>query len=384
MNRKKILIVVQGFSIGGIIVSLKSLLSMIDTSKYQIDIFALNRAGEYLCRLPNCTILPENLWLSHVTHTLGKFKNVINKGLRVLRAICRRIGYNIEPFMCKLADKQLKFDNYDTVVNYAESIAHITCHYPVKRKVAWIHCDFKRYLSIVNRDESNIYRIFDKVVCVSDFAKGVFVECIPAMADKVVAIHNIIDVIGIRNEAKKPIDDTRYITDFFTIVSAGRLDPVKQFHLIPEIAAEIKQITDKPFVWYIIGGDNGDGKYLLNIQKKIDSLGVSQQVVLLGEKKNIYPYMANADLCVSTSVSESYPLVINEAKALGIPVVTNNFGSAKESVENGVDGWITSIEDEQMSSLIGKLIDFKLSLSKFGNSLDEKNKCILMSIYQVL
>lgn len=384
MKKKKILIVVQGFSIGGIIVSLNSMLSMLDTNKYQIEVFALNRAGEYLDRLPNCTILPENLWLSHATHTLGRFKNTINKGLRLLRAICRRIGWSIEPLLCRLADKQFNFSDYDTVVNYSESIAHVVCHYPVKRKVAWIHCDFKRYMNIVKRDETQVYGAFDMVVCVSEFAKELFAECIPTMASKAVAIHNIIDVLGIRKEAMNIVDDKMFKTDSFTIVSAGRLDPVKQFHLIPQIAAEIKQKTDRPFVWYIIGGGNGFLKYVDNIKHDIDSFGVSEQVILLGEKSNIYPYMAKADLYVSTSLSESFPLVINEAKALGIPVVSNDFGSAAESVENEVDGWITSIEGEKMSCLISELIDCKISLPKSASSLEDENKRILTAIYQVL
>ena len=64
-RKKRVLIVVQSFSIGGTIVSLHSLLSVIDTMKYEIDLFALVREGAYLDRMPNCTILPENIWLSH-------------------------------------------------------------------------------------------------------------------------------------------------------------------------------------------------------------------------------------------------------------------------------------------------------------------------------
>ena len=94
--------------------------------------------------------------------------------------------------------------------------------------------------------------------------------------------------------------------------------------------------------------------------------------------------LAKADLYVSTSLSESFPLVINEAKALGIPVVSNDFGSAAESVENEVDGWITSIEGEKMSCLISELIDCKISLPKSASSLEDENKRILTAIYQVL
>lgn len=384
MIKKKVLIVVPSFAIGGTIVSLNSMLSLIDTSRYDINIFALSRGGEYLNRLPNCTILPENMWLSHSVNGLGRFKGCVNKIFRIVRASCRRLRLSVEPLLCRFADKQFNFDQYDTVVCYVESIANVVCHYPAKRRVAWIHCDYKRYLSLVKKDETKIYEAFDSVVCVSEFAKKVFVECMPTMASKMMAIHNVINVDDIKQKAKERIDDERFKTDDFTIVSAGRLDPVKQFHLIPKLASDIKRRTDKNFVWYIIGGEKGAEEYVDGIKQDIERLGVSKQVVMLGEKSNVYPYMAKANLYVSTSLSESYPLVINEAKALGIPIVSNNFGSVAESVENGVDGFIVSLEGGEMCDLICELVNGNLHIENNDYYTKDINKQKYTLIYSVL
>lgn len=387
MNKKKILIVVPSFSIGGTIVSLNSLLSLIDTNKYDIDVFALNRVGEYLNRLPNCTILPENTWLSYIPHTLGGQSNIINKILRVIRAGCKRLGWSIEHLLCKLADRQINFSQYDTVVNYAESIADIVCHYPAKRRVTWIHCDYKRYLTLINgKNEKKAYEAYDNVVCVSEFARGIFVKCMPQMESRTVAIHNVINVDEIKQKAKESIEDNRFITDSFTIVSAGRLDPVKQFHLIPQLAANIKLKTDKKFVWYIIGGDRGFSSYVNNIKQDIEHLGVSDQVVLLGEKSNVYPYMAKADLYACTSLSESFPLVINEAKALGVPIISNNFGSAAESIENGVDGFVVSLENEAFCEKMLLMLSEQVELphKDAEEVFADKNKQIMNDIDVIL
>ena len=385
MKRKKILIVVPSFSIGGTIVSLNSLLSLIDTSKYDIDVFALNRSGEYLDRLPNCTILPENTWLSYIAHTLGLQSNIINKTLRIIRAGCRRLGWSIERVLCQLADKQINFSQYDTVVSYVESVANVVCHYPAKRRVAWIHCDYKRFRSLIMRDETKVYKNFNKVVCVSEFAKAAFIECIPTMASKVVAIHNVINVDDIKQKAKAPIDDKRFNTENYTIVSAGRLDPVKQFHLIPQLAADIKRKTDKKFVWYIIGGNRGFSEYVDKIKQDIECLGLSEQVVLLGEKSNVYPYMAKANLYACTSLSESFPLVINEAKALGVPIVSNNFGSAAESIEDGTDGFVSSIDDGSFSDQVLSILSgqVKWPIRNAKRVFADKNLSILNKIYKV-
>ncbi len=359
---KKILIVVPSFAIGGTIVSLHSLLSFIDTDHCSVDIFALNRKGEYLDRMPNSVVLPENIWLSYTLNEGGIFKRILNSSLRIVRAACRKLGMSIEPLLCRLADRKINFQQYDAVINYSESIANIVCSYPAKRRITWVHCDYERYLTLVNRDESKIYEAFDTVVCVSEFAKSVFCKCMPHMKDRTVVIHNIINTKGILEKAKEPIDDDNFKTDGYTIVSVGRLDPVKQFHLIPSLVAEIKKQTNKKFVWYIIGGDRGFESYVNGIKQDIVKLGVTEEVVMLGEKSNVYPYMAKADLYVSTSMSESFSLVINEAKALGVPIVCNNFGSASESITHGIDGFIVSVDDIEFKDIIVSLIEEEVSL----------------------
>ncbi len=384
MNKKKILIVVPSFDIGGTIVSLHSLMSVIDTSKYEIDIFALERKGIYLDKMPHCRILPENVWLSYEYLNGSTFKKVINKCLRIVRAGVRRLGGSIEPVLCKLANGRINFKQYDTIVNYAESVANIVCYYPAKRRVAWVHCDYQRYLTLVKRNESDVYKRYDTVVCVSEFAKSKFCDCLPQMTTKTVAIHNVINTEEIKRKAQETIDDYRFLTDNYTIVSAGRLDPVKQFHLIPRLAAEIKKQTDKKFVWYIIGGDRVFKSYVEGIKRDIVELGVSEEVVMLGEKSNIYPYMAKADLYVSTSLSESFPLVINEAKALGLPIVSNNFGSAAESIEDGVDGYVLPVGDVAFVERVVSIVKGEVTLKVDKKSNIDKNEIILNNIYKIL
>ena len=382
--KKQILIVVPSFSIGGTIVSLYSLLSVIDIKKYEIDVFALSKSGEYLDKLPNCTILPENLWLSNRYYGKNVIKRIVNRLLRIFCSIIKRLGLSLEPLMCKLADKSMNFSKYDTVVNYAESVANIVCYYPIKKRVAWVHCDYERYLSLVKRNEVKVYERYDTIVCVSEFAKSTFCKCLPQIATKTVAIHNIINVEDIHKKAQEPIEDNRFLTDNYIIVSVGRLDPVKQFHLIPQLVADIKKKTDKKFVWYIIGGDRGFESYVQGIRDDIVKLGVSDEVVMLGEKSNVYPYMAKADLYVSTSLSESFPLVINEAKALGIPIVSNNFGSASESVEDGVNGYVLPVGDVDFVERVALILSGEVTLKVNKKSNIDKNEIILNNIYKIL
>ena len=321
--------------------SLYSLLSVLDPNKIQVDIFSRVHSGPYYKRMPNCTILKENIWLSHTIYERSIFAKIATKLLLVIRKALEPLGVDMYVLYHRIGGKQIHSDEYDAVIGYDESMARLISYFPAKKRINWIHCDYKRFAQ--GRDETKYYDKIDTVVCVSTFVKGVFSEIYPRYAEKVFAIHNVINVEDIRKKAQENIDDKRFTIDAYTIVSCGRLDPVKQFSLIPRLAAQLKEKETKPFKWYIIGGGNDNEQKV--IETEIAKHKVQDIVFILGMKKNVYPYIAKSDLYVCTSSSESYPMVVNEAKALLIPVISNNFPSAVESIRNGIDGVICSMED---------------------------------------
>lgn len=338
---KKILFIVSEFCIGGTMSSLYSLLSVIDPQRIQVDIFSRVHSGPYYKRMPNCSILPENIWLSHSIYERSIFAKVATKVLLAIRKVLDPVGIDMYALYNFIGGKQIHSDEYDAVIGYDESMARLVSYFPAKKRINWIHCDYRRFAR--GKDEAKYYDKIHAIVCVSQFVKAVFTEIYPQYADKVYAIHNVINVEDIRKKAEAPIDDDRFQTDAYTIVSCGRLDPVKQFSVIPSLASQLKAEGAKPFKWYIIGGGNDVEQNA--IAEAITKCCVEDCVITLGMKTNVYPYIDNADLYVCTSSSESYPMVVNEAKALLIPVISNNFPSAKESIRNGIDGVICSMEE---------------------------------------
>ena len=387
MRKKKILVVIPSFSIGGTVIALHSWLSLLDTTKFEVDIFSLYRGGVYLDKMPNCRILPENVFLSSKLVEGTWWQKIVVQIFRVLQKFARLSNLHfITKWIQSWGATRIGSGAYDAVICYAESIADSVCYYPAKKRITWIHCDYSRYLKLVNgRDERAVYSRFDKIVCVSQYTRNVFAECMPTCAEKAVAIHNVINTELICQKASEKVDlDARFRTDCFVIVSAGRLDPVKQFDKIPRIASEIKRQTNKPFVWYIIGGARGFEEYERNIVENIKKLNLTDSVVLLGEKRNVYPYMAQADLYVSTSESEAFPLVVQEAKALSVPVVLNTFGSAQESVQNGVDGFVVPLSD--MADCIVELMqeEKRLPIQEYLTKHQYNNDKIYKQIEDVL
>ncbi len=351
---KRILIIVSSFEIGGTIVSLHSMLKAIDPNRINVDVFARKREGPYLEKLENCHILNESYWL---TENFSAESTLIMSKVKLIKAIktlFRYFNIDVKDLFIKYGCKQLGTECYDAIVSFQENITKEIASYPAKRRIAWIHSDYSRFLKLRGiNNESSIYANIDKVVCVSEYSKSIFDEIYPQFSGKSVAIHNVIDVYGIRERAKAINDlDPLFDTSVFTIVSVGRLDPVKQFEKIPSIAKQIKGLSDKPFKWYIIGGSRGFEEVEKELQDMINEYSLNDCVIRLGEKQNIYPYIAKANLYVCTSLSESFPLVVNEAKALNIPVISNNFPSVRESIHDGIDGYVVPL-----GSMASKIVD---------------------------
>ena len=83
--------------------------------------------------------------------------------------------------------------------------------------------------------------------------------------------------------------------------------------------------------WFIIG--DGPEVERACVEQEIKKYGVEDTVILLGNKPNPFSYLSKADLFVLTSVYESYPTVINEAKVLNIPIMANDIPPAHEMLQ---------------------------------------------------
>jgi glycosyltransferase involved in cell wall biosynthesis len=76
----------------------------------------------------------------------------------------------------------------------------------------------------------------------------------------------------------------------------------------------------------------------------------------LGQQDNPYPFIKHAHLLVNTSLSEACPYVVNEAKVLGTPVICTNFGSARQFITNGEDGYSVPLA-EMPDAILNLLAD---------------------------
>jgi len=356
---KRILFVITYFDCGGICRSLQNLLNLIDSNKYEIDVFGFVEAGMFEKGLfKNCRIIPEDKLLRSLYSRYSSTSGVKKYQAAISKIVNRLSGWRYNEWLLqRTANRIVSNGNYDMVVAFSEGIVTKFLSY-VKHpnKVAWIHCDYANFHKLANHlNELPIYNRYKSIICVSEFTKSSFVSIYPELANRTQSIYNVLDGTMIKNQAVLQLPDgINFDTEYFNIVSVGRLDQVKRMSVIPEIANQLVKNGDK-IKWYIVGPKGGINDEYQKLIDNIDRLNLNDTICYLGEQENPYPFIKNADLLVNTSISEACPYVINEAKILETPIVCTDFGSAVEFVEPEATGLISSIEN--MGDIIHRYIN---------------------------
>lgn len=385
----RVLFVVTSFRQGGISRSLQNLLAYMRQDEMLIDVYAMEDYGPYKDSLSNCNIVPAYRLLSNY---IGRYDDVagINKLAAIITKTLRRVLEKIKiPFnhyvLKWYANKIAHRTHYDTVVAFGEGVTtYFVSLFPINHKVCWIHCDYASYYELnCKKDELEIYNVYNTVINVSKFTRNSFNKIYPNYRNESTYIYNVLDDYFMKAKALEADFHKDFKTDKFTIVSIGRLDPVKNMSIIPTLASKLKHQTSN-FRWYIIGPANVNSE-LEKINQGIDKYNLRDCVCYIGSQDNPYKYIKHSDILVNVSISEACPYVINEAKILHKPVVCTNFGSATEFIQNGENGFIADYDD--MPNVIYGFMTDSLLRERINNALSNyayDNNAIIKQIWEIL
>lgn len=213
------------------------------------------------------------------------------------------------------------------------------------KKISWIHMDVLKRGSILKefnniKSAQKIYKCFDKIICVSNDCKKNFEKKF-GIKDKLSVIYNPIPVEKVLKLSKEKINDVKFNSKEFNIISVGRLDDSKGYDRL--IDAHIKLLKEGiKHNLYIIG----DGVRRENLENIIKENNLLNSVKLLGFKDNPYKYMKKSDLFVVSSRDEAFSLVLAEAIILGIPIISTKCSGPIELLDNGKYGLLVENSNE--------------------------------------
>jgi glycosyltransferase involved in cell wall biosynthesis len=102
----------------------------------------------------------------------------------------------------------------------------------------------------------------------------------------------------------------------------------------------------------------GDGLDRESLVRRAADRGVADRVHFVGEVRGPGPVMLAADVFVSPSWAESFPLSVLEAMSAGLPVVTTDVGGCAEAVADGETGVVVPARDAgALTAALGRLLD---------------------------
>jgi len=121
--------------------------------------------------------------------------------------------------------------------------------------------------------------------------------------------------------------------DNFVVGIAARLECIKRHDLFIATAKYLaERISKSNFV--IAGG----GRQKESLQRLILNSGLEEQVALLGERNDAYDVLRAMDILLICSDHEGIPMVMLEAMALGVTVVSRKVGGIPEVIRDGMNG----------------------------------------------
>jgi len=175
-------------------------------------------------------------------------------------------------------------------------------------------------------------------------------------------VYNPIDLEAIRKKAENI--DKKYENylkqDYFLQVS--RLTEQKQPEHLVDIYYKLKQRGIKEKLYFI-----GNGEKVELIKQKIKEYKLEDDVILLGQIENPYPFFKNAKLFVHTAKYEGLPTVLLESLVFGTPVVAYDCPTGPKDIlgKNSEYGELIPLNDKD--TFVKKVDELVNNSEKYEN-----------------
>lgn len=344
LSFRKILFLIESLSGGGAEKVLTVLLKYFDYNRYELTVCPMVDTGIYCDEVKK-----------YVTHYRPVVSYQGNVFCRFLNKVKYKLIYSVLPlsvvykwFIPKGNDVEIAFCEGFVTKLLSEANSH-------SKKIAWVHIDLEKLPWTIDKgiyknveEEKKAYSTFDKIVCVSKTVEQSFHERY-GLNDRTCTIYNPIDVEDIREKAG---ERTQPSDGVFRMISIGRLVPQKGYDRLLRVT---KQLHDKGRNVYLL--ILGEGEERSSLEQYVSENKMHSYVALPGFDKNPYRHLVNSDLFVCSSRAEGFSLVIAEAMALGVPVLSTYCSGPNELLQEGKYGMLVENMEDAIANGLEKAIE---------------------------
>ena len=318
------------------------LLTHLDRTRFEPFLYLVYRTGPLLTSVPQDVpitsfeerVTPSRIYLPGLMH-----HRRVRDFARFLTEIRADVSYDRTFLMTLISAagaQRIGVPNVSTIVTDPE-----IGFAPVAGRFQW----FKR------RMLHRLYNGSTQVLAVSDGARESAKRFYGICDEKIATHRNGVDVEWIQQQAKQPIEDVWWTGEVRSsaasrvvrIVSAGRLNHEKGFHLLIKAIARLKQLHPEiEFRTALLG----EGSHRAALEQQVSESDLSDVVHLPGFQDNATAWFRSANVFVLPSLIEGMPNVLLEAMACGTAVVASNCHSGPaEILRDGEFGELVTVND---------------------------------------
>ncbi len=378
--KKKLLFVIESLATAGAEKSLVTLLSVLDYSKYEVDLQLFSYGGELERYVPKeVNILPP------LSYTQFTNKGIVQQLLSFnIQKLIARFRYSLAIRHGKLThpDKARIYwqcvsncipqnnTHYDAAIGYAQGVPtlYVVDKVDASNKLVWVNVSF-RPQGVNYRFLKPYYQAASHIVTVSHSAHQAFRETYPEFSEKMTTIWDIQDaklMESMSNERLSlPMDG-----NIPCLLTVARLNKNQKGYDISLKACKILKERGIRFKWYAIG----KGDYRTEMESYIAKNNLQDTFILLGTTPNPYPYYAHCTIYVQTSRHEGYGLSIAEARILNKPVVTTEFDAVYNQMVQGKNGIVVKQDAKEVADAIERLLNDKALYNSIVDYLRQEKK----------
>lgn len=319
---KKILIVSNNLAGGGAEKVLLMLLDVLKPPYYMVDLLLIKNKGVYLNNIPGYI---------HV-------KTMID--VRSEDCAFPTDSTTLEEYC-----KESLSPDYEVEIAFLEGpptklIAH---HTQTKAKrIAWVHTDLQNahwtYPYYRSTDEElECYNQFNTIIFVSEGAKQGFLQRFGKPATLCQVITNPTDRLAIQQQAKE-YSVPHYPFSFCSVASLC----VRKGQ--SRLLYAMWRLLHEGFRFHL--NLVGTGENLAFLKELAHILNIHDNVHFCGFQYNPYPYIADCNVFISSSLTEGFPLVLCEALSLKRPIIATRCSGNQDVLREGAFGLLVENTEE--------------------------------------
>jgi glycosyltransferase involved in cell wall biosynthesis len=353
--KHKVLHVIDSLDLGGAQTLLLDIVRHADHSHFDIQVACMHGHGVFVEDFENAGIkvhsLSRSKWPPHYISNLFR----LNKSFQPDILHFHLFGSNLiaKPLAALLGKRRL--------------VVHDHCNDAGRKNPLLLFAD-----ALTNRVSS-------KVIAVAESIRS-FLICYEGIdRDRVITLPNGVDVQAFVPASETDKQDAREAlgisTDAIVIGGVGRLIEQKNFVRFLEVAAHI--LNKKPNVIFVIAGT---GPQFDLLRERAVRLNISNYVRFLGHVSDRIVLYQALDVLLITSDFEGTPMVLLEAMASGVPVVSQSLDGIGEVCTNTLDAMLVAIGDE--SGLV-TAINRLLADEKLAKGLSENARKTILDRYDI-